>query len=531
MKMAISSRSLQDGFWEGYQIQEKDIEYLFNHLIEVEEPLTPRELLDCLVKSIIDREKKKIEKQQQSSGKIYLPRDHYEVNDTVTFLSHKWDSGKVVNVRPSFNPNLPPFEVIEVEFPNGKKGLFAAGMENHALNQALNARLDDPALDAGSVIKQYGDGLIIKLKKAFSENPDLVRIAGRWFPKTLLVDVNIGYLNLAEALLDMNEGGPLPISAILDQIDLPTDVNRKLTEFSLNLALQQDERFDEVGPAGEIIWFLNKLEPKAVNNVPQYLKYSGEKYDNPQIGEMLDLFDRHIVDELETNQCTANPDSDETPVCLIYPHWRSGALPLCGNLLNIFPTAREAPRVLFKFVDNATKKEFNGWVVRESNYVYGLEEWYQTNGLIPGNFVYIKKGTHPGEVNIRIDRRKPGREWIRTTSINPNGTIAFTMLKQMVNASYDERMAIYIADNDALDALWTGNRNKNLEKAILSSMLELSKLNPQGHVHAQELYAAVNIIKRCPPGMVFSVLLQSTQISYLGNLYFRVKENVIGTNF
>ena len=35
---------------------------------------------------------------------------------------------------------------------------------------------------------------------------DLVRLSGYWFPVDLLVDINSGYLNLAEAALDLANG-------------------------------------------------------------------------------------------------------------------------------------------------------------------------------------------------------------------------------------------------------------------------------------------------------------------------------------
>lgn len=38
----------------------------------------------------------------------------------------------------------------------------------------------------------------------------------------------------------------------------------KLLEFSLNYALQEDPRFDEVGTTGEIAWVPRRLEPEAV---------------------------------------------------------------------------------------------------------------------------------------------------------------------------------------------------------------------------------------------------------------------------
>jgi len=53
---------------------------------------------------------------------------------------------------------------------------------------------------------------------------------------------------------------------------------------------------------------------------------------------------------------------------------------------------------------------------------------------------------------------------------------------------------------------------------------ELSKLNPQGQVHAQELYAAINVIRRCPPGAMLYHLINNKQVTNLGDLYFRVSE-------
>ena len=148
--------------------------------------------------------------------------------------------------------------------------------------------LDDPLLDSAFVEKKYGPLLEKQIEDRLKANDDLVRIAWRWFPRALLVDVNIGHLNLAEAVLDMMGGGPLPTHDLLEQIELPTDVNSKLTEFSLNLALQEDGRFDEVGSAGEILWYLRRLEPKEVQSIPTYLKFNPTPYDHEQVVELLD---------------------------------------------------------------------------------------------------------------------------------------------------------------------------------------------------------------------------------------------------
>ncbi len=121
--------------------------------------------------------------------------------------------------------------------------------------------------------------LVNKLEEVLRLDDDLVNTAGAWFPRALLVDINVGHLNLAEAVLDMADGGPMDTPSLMAQLDLPNDVSPSLIEFSLNLALQEDPRFDEVGPSGEVLWFLEKEEPEDVRSVPVYLQYKNEPVD------------------------------------------------------------------------------------------------------------------------------------------------------------------------------------------------------------------------------------------------------------
>ena len=122
-------------------------------------------------------------------------------------------------------------------------------------------------------------GIEVKLEAALAEDPTLVRIAGRWFPRGLLIDVGQGQLNLAEAALDVAQGEPQPTPTLLKDVELPSGVNPKLAEFSLNRALQDDARFDEVGPAGQVLWSLRRLEPDGVREVPQFLRYTKIEHD------------------------------------------------------------------------------------------------------------------------------------------------------------------------------------------------------------------------------------------------------------
>jgi hypothetical protein len=524
--MTIAPLALQTDYWETFDFQETDLDYLYNYLLEIETPLTPQELVRAIINERIKIETEALKNQQRSSGKIYMPEQHYEIGETLLFPALDWKSGKVTAIREGTNPDVSPFEVIEVVFSDQDKRQFAANLDNHPLNQPLQVNLDDPNLNSDKVMQNYGQDLIDKLTLLLEENEDLIRIAGRWFPRALLVDVNIGYLNLAEALLDMESGGPLPTRKILEQIELPTDTNIKLTEFSLNLALDEDGRFDEVGPAGEVLWFLRRLEPEGVQNPPIYLRYQDPEIEINVPEDMLAQLEDSVIDELIPDGKRSKEVKSVT-LSLIYPHWRAGTLPLAKGLTAIFPTAIESPRVLFTFIDADTGDSFYGWVVRSSRYVYGLREWYENKGLMPGSIIHIRPGNKPGEVLIQPDKKRPTREWIRTVLIGADEGVVFATLKQLVSAVYDDRMAIAIPDYVALDSIWEHavKRKSPLEAKVISMMRELTKLSPQGHVHAQELYAAVNIVRRSPPAPVLDLLVNRPWAKHLGDLYFRLDED------
>jgi hypothetical protein len=205
----------------------------------------------------------------------------------------------------------------------------------------------------------------------------------------------VGHLNLVEAILDMSGGGPSPTPPLLEQVGLANDPNSKLVEFSLNHALQEDARFDEVGPAGEVLWYLHRLEPEGVLQTPVNLRYQPMEYDRSLLtNEMLDL-ERKLDDELSPIS-GRYPFVTEVQITLTFPHWRAGTLPLTARLNHLFPTAYEAPRIRFLLVDGETGQKFPGWVVRANHYVFGFQDWYQSHGLIPGSFIRVRRGKNPG---------------------------------------------------------------------------------------------------------------------------------------
>jgi hypothetical protein len=522
----LASLSIREDYWETFELKDEDREFIYNYLLEVETPLTSPELLVALVKERIHLEKITIEKQRTSGGDIYLPANTYKVDQDLVFPAFGWQHARVIGIRPGQNPDLGEFQVIQVKFDNHDSREFASNIQDHILNEPQEISIADNSLNADSVITMYGDRLLQILENELSKNQEFVRIAGKWFPRALLVDINEGHLNLAEAILDMAGGGPLPTKALLEQVGLASNTNSNLVEFSLDHALQEDPRFDEVGPAGEVLWFLNRLEPESVLQIPVYLRYQELEYDRSILTpEMLDL-ERKLDDELSPAS-SRYPTPNEVQLTLTYPHWRAGTLPLTNRINHLFPTAYEAPRIRFQLVDGSTNQKFPGWVVRTHHYVYGLQDWYRSRGLMPGSLITVKRGKAPGEVSVQCESRRGSREWIRTVLVGSDGGIVFAMLKQVVTASYDERMAIDIPNPEGLDVAWKQIQKDRLpfEKIVVNTVRDLAKLNPQSHVHASELYAALNIIRRCPPGPILALLASRPWFVHVGDLHYRFDDS------
>ncbi len=519
--MASAPLQLSADYWQVLQITPKDIESLQTYLFEHETPLTPRELVAVLI-----TERIRVEHEQAAKNtlqeKPYLPKEKYSAGDSIFFPALK-SSGRVVSMRAGMNPELGEFDVLTVDFNNGLQKFFAAGLEAHPLNNPPVDESSASLLDPEAVTRDYGAGLETRLDAAFDNDEGLVRIAGRWFPRSLLLDINAGHLNLAEAVLDMSAGEPLHTEALMKDIEMPAGVNAKLAEFSLNYALQEDERFDEVGPAGQVLWCLHRLEPAGVQATPAPLQYIEIEHDRAALSEPMLNLEAQVDDELSDEPDVA---VDEVTISLLYPHWRAGTLPVSARTARLFPTAYESPRVRFTLVDAKNGKKIPAWVVRQHGYVYGLTEWYKSQDIIPGGLIRVRRGDQPGEVRIEALTRRPVRDWVRTVIVGADGGLVFALLKQQVGVELNERMAIAVPDAAGVDAareLAAKNR-QGFDSLTINLMRELMKLSPQGHVHVQELYAAINILRRVPPAPLMALLATRPEFIHVGDLHFRLDE-------
>jgi len=520
----VSSRATQSSAYWGssFALTSDDRELLLNLFVEDEQPRSSDELAQALIRHRAEREEAAMRRKQQAQGTLYQPKRAFNIGEQVVFPALDFAVGTVSLVREGHNPDVTiPFKVIQVNMEGGSAREFAAELSgDHRLNEdAVLLSPTDELVPPEEIYAHYKDTFVPHLRELLRNTPEFVWLAGKWFPRSLLVELNVGQLNIAEAILDMNGGGPLATAALLPELGLPPEVNRDLQIFSLNYALFNDERFDEVGPTGEVLWFLARLEPTEVLSTPPWLKYTPHSYNASALSVDLMRADRTVDDELAQHPA---PDEsvDEITFTLTYPHRRSGTVPLSPTISKLFPSGR-THRIRFMFEDARSGKRWPGWVVHERHYAFGLDGWYKANDAPPGAYVELRRGAEPGVVVVDLQGNRQRREWIRV-AVPKDGRLTFEMLKRPIPCDYDDQMIVFVDDPLSIDKLVTqiSERGTAMPDLLEQLLPELAKLSPQGNVHAKTLYAAINLIKRTPPGPLFAALLTQTKFRALGDGYW-----------
>lgn len=528
-EFAIQGQIQTSTYWtETFVVDEGDLEHLTTVFLERETPLATDELARLLVERRLQQQEQALQR-LLAQGILYQPKQSYTVGQELVFPALGFVVGTVVGVRPGNNPEYGEFQVIQVEFEGGKRRREFASSFNqpHRLNTEDGVVIqtgDGEHLTVDDVLERYGATVREKLAAALEAHDEFVAVARKWFLKTLLPEVNIGHLNLAEAILDVHGGGPLPTEALLKDVGLPEEINPKLRVFALDYALQHDERFDEVGPTGEVLWFLRRLEPANVVNPPRRLHYKPIPYDPRLLNAEAQRLEQELGDELST-LLPPSAVEDEVTIVLTYPHRRSGTLPLSSRLAPIFPTARVAPRVRFTLIDGRSGREMPGWVVRPNRYVYGLEEWYRQYEIPVGGYVRVRRGDIPGSVIVDYQGNRAKSDWIRVAS--PLGNrLTFELQKRRLAAEFDDLMIIWIDDPEPIDALAQRleEQGRPLARLLADLVPELARLNPQGTVHTKTIYSAVNMLRRCPPGPILAELISRPAFVPVGGGYWRFDE-------
>ncbi len=513
--------------WQDIAITQSDIQNLTNTLFDREEPMDIDALGKVFVATRIKMREAEIAAKIKSLGKVYLPKDTYTTDENLVFPAMNWQSGKVVSMREGLNPQLGSFDVMTVSMEDGSEKQFAANLSNHNLNEVNPNQPGSSAESVDEILKNNGRDIKAAILGALKNQSELVRIGAAWFPKSLLVDMHKGHLNLVEALLDSQAGGPLSSAELIEDMELKSTDNPKLIEFSLNYALQEDSRFDEVGTTGEYSWFLRKLEPKYVLEKPITLQNNAPCQVFSELPEETRKLFSELNDELSYSRKDLDSALEKETASLVlnFPHWRAGSLPITPAVMGIFPSALETEHVKVEFVDDQGQK-ISAWIVIPDRYVIGLREWFESQDLIPGSIVEVSKTDRPGVIRIRAEKKRTNKEWIKTLLIGSDNGIVLTLQRQPISAGFSDRMAIKILDPESLDLIWKERQSKKipLEKDVLRMANELAKLNNQSHIHFTDLYAAVNLVRRVAPQELLQALETHESLKYIGDNYYHLAE-------
>lgn len=516
----IQPRTQTQTYWvNDFALTESDLEQIYNHFLEVEQPQTADQLARVIMHHRSAEERNEI-KRRLSGRSIYQPKNTYKEGDELVFPAMQFTHGTVTDTRSGQNPQDGRFTVLTVKM-NGKSREFAAGLNtDHILNHGADATFD--VLNVNTIDelhRLYGSTVADGITTALNESENFVRLGKDWFIKDLMLEVNIGHLHLAEAVLEMHEGGPLPPDEIRVHLDLDPSASPEVQNFSLNYALLNDHRFDEVAPRGHIGWFLHRLQPTGVRETPDRLKYSPIPYDRALLSPQLLLLERELDDEWSDLEPSITPQP--VVLTLTYAHRAAGTLPLSARTRPLFPPSNSS-RQRVVLIDEYTGEEIVTWVVQHERYVYGLKAWYETNGVPVGGFVSLRPGYQPGTVYLNCDRRRGQREWVRLASV-VESRIKFDLHRRTISCGYDDLLIIGTDFVSAIDALWKKSESGKRSIASLLAELfpELAGLNPQNTVHAKTLYSAINMFRRMPPGPLFAELVRNPAFQSVGDHYWQ----------
>lgn len=519
---------LSNRWVRNFTVREEDVETLMNVLLERETPMTTPELGLYLVKQRLEKEQAALQERFKDT-KVYNPSHDYALGDRLVFTEMDYALATVEAIRPGNNPDYGDFSVITVRFDDeqyhnsGQPRYFAANLKTDHRLSAMEA--DTPLGNQSNgnpedLLRAENGHILRAVHEALREEESLRRVAGYWFPSELVLDFDIGALHLTEAVLDMAGGGPLSTEEIIKQIGGLSDAPMQLQVFSLNLAINSDDRFDEVGPAGDVLWYLKRMEPEYVQKVPALLEYRPIEYDDDLLSD--EMFDLETELDDEHTPIDFEGELQKATTTLIYPHRRAGTLPLNAKNQALFPYAR-IPRIHIEFVDAMDGETFSGWVVHDFKYVYGLLDYYAKHRLPVGAYVTVERGEHPGQFIISYEAYKPRTEWIRILTPH-NNQVAFENKKRAIGAEYDDLIIIGVDDLAAVDKLAETYRKKPLATILRELISALGKLSLQGAVPAVTLYSAVNVLRRCAPGPIFATLTANPDFQDVGDHYWTLSE-------
>ncbi len=510
-------------YWQSFTLSPTDVEFLRTMLLDSERPVATRELAQALVAERIRREESEL-RAEMSRGTMYQPKKHFAVGDKVLFPQLDFRLGEVVDLRAGQNPEYGEFEVITVEFGGGRRQRsFAAGLTApHKLNADMPDVLQSgPAVDPQAVLQGPARNLPEQLGAALRGDDTFAVFEDRWLPRDLLVEIHVGHLNIAEAVIDMNQNA-LDTATLLKELDLPRDVSEAINAFSLQAALAADERFDQVGAADERRWFLRRLEPAEALTLPDMLRFTPTDYDldaiTPDLEQLAFQLDDEWSDTIE--QVEERKAVQTATIVLTFPHAMSGTLPLNRRTRPLLPTGH-GERTMVMLVDGRWGNRFAGWVNRDGRYLAGLQAWMEKHKLPAGTQITLERRAD-GDIVVDFKPKRMKRDWMRWAQNGDEGRFDIQMRKQEIACEFDEQMVIGADKTEDMQRHRAHFAAVSLRDLVFEIFVDLAGLSSMGDVAAKTVYSAVNVVRRMTPEPVFAALAADERLERLPENRFRL---------
>ncbi|HMK07621.1 MAG TPA: hypothetical protein VK449_01170, partial [Anaerolineales bacterium] len=138
--------------WTRFEVQEADLEVVYNLLLEREAPLTAEEMAPAVVERRLAAQRQAEARAAEAAAETYLPGSTYAIGTRLSFPALADAVGQVAAERDGLNPDLGAFRVIQVRFDDGGLREFAAGLADHKLNAVTPATENDGKEDAVEAI-------------------------------------------------------------------------------------------------------------------------------------------------------------------------------------------------------------------------------------------------------------------------------------------------------------------------------------------------------------------------------------------
>ena len=512
-------------FWAQVGASDTDVEHLYGYILERGVPLPSRDLAVHLIEWRVREEERHLAELAARRAPVYQPKNIFEVGQSIILTELGNREGLVKQVRPGDNPRLGNFQIIAVQIEGEPRVReFAAGYTSpHPLNEEITRTAISLGLTPDEAAAKYGESVRTALLQRLSTDKEFVHVGDQWFLKGLLPEFNPGYLNLAEAAIEQ-AGDALSTAELEKILDLPQTGKKAAMDFTLNLTLNADARFEDVGPVGQSRWILTRMELPESRERPAILDMLPAR--TVRLPAELETIAVDLYDSADSNGNVNKPATaprEEVTLVLTYPHRRAGTLPLLPPVRALLPNFAH-PRLRINFVDATSHEIFPGYVVTEGNYLVGLGAWYSTRRLSPGAYITLRRGPQPFSLTVDYQPQRERSLWVRVARAT-NGRLMFSQEKRPLSHKYDEEMLIVIADPVGLDTFAQLAREQRPLPVLLEEVFpELAKLSGAGRVHAKTVYSAINLIRRIGPRAVLSGLIESRAFASVGGGYFVLNE-------